>query len=121
MKLVGSKIADEVDGGIGNTHMRFHAYWISSVLSILVFLLLMYWAAMLQFPPGQFPLVVGLLICTISAILSGVSLLIGFWKFRTSDAPAIKWPSGPLLCIPLVLELGLSIIGIIQMMGRIFF
>ncbi|MEO6807238.1 MAG: hypothetical protein ABI286_11590 [Edaphobacter sp.] len=102
-----------------SSRLRFRIYWITSVFSIIVFLIFMYAAVMGQYPRGQYPPVAGLWMCSISGVLSGVSLAVGFWKFRTSDAPVTVWPLGPLLGIPVALEFGLSAIGIYQMIGRL--
>jgi hypothetical protein len=102
-----------------SSRFRFRVYWITSVFSIIVFLIFMYAAAMAQYPRGQYPPIAGLWMCSISGVLSGVSLAVGFWKFRTSDAPVTVWPLGPLLGIPVALEFGLSAIGIYQMIGRL--
>ena len=99
--------------------IRFRLYWMTCVLSMLVFLLMMYWAAMLQFPRGQFPPMLGLAMCSILCVVSGVPLLIGFGRFKTGHAPVARRPLGTLLIVPILLELGLSVIGICQMIGRL--
>lgn len=55
--------------------IRFRLYWMTSIFSMLAFLFLMYWAAVLQFPPGKFPPKPGLAISTILFIASAVPLL----------------------------------------------
>jgi hypothetical protein len=94
--------------------IRFRVYWILSVFSTLEFLASTYAAAMDQYPLGQFPPIVGLWMCSISGVLSGTSLVFGLWKFRTSEAPVMVWPLGPLLSIPIALVFGLSLIGFLQ-------
>ena len=101
--------------------IRFRAYWILSVLSVTLFLLMTYAAAMLQFPRGHFPPVLGLLIYSPLVLLSGASLLIGIWNFRASDAPIANWPVGPLLGIFVGPVFGLSVIALCQMLSMILF
>jgi hypothetical protein len=104
----------------GNSRrIRFRLYCITGILSILVFSLSMYWAAMLQFPPGKFPPELGLRISTILFVASAIPLLIGFSKYKTGDAPIQVSRSWSLLILPLALELILSTIGIIQMFVRL--
>ena len=99
--------------------IRFRVYWIASIFSIFVFVVLMYWAGMAQFPPDQFPAVAGLWIFSISAILSSASLILGFWGSGTSRAPITLRPLGPLIGMALFLEFGWSIAATIQMVRRI--
>ncbi len=116
----GPNTANESGGDVEqSSSFRFRVYWITSVFSIIVFLAFMYAAAMAQYPSGQYPPVVGLWMCSISGVLSGVSLAVGLWRFRTGDAPLTVWPLGPLLGIPVALEFGLNAIGIFQMIGRL--
>jgi len=88
---------------------------------MLVFVLLMYWAVMLQFPPGQFPPKLGLGISTILFIVSAVPLFIGFSKYKTGNAPVSRSKLGSLFILPMALELILSVTGIFQMLGKLLF
>jgi hypothetical protein len=109
----------EDQGGDRKSLIRFRAYWILSVLSVTLFLLMTYVAAMLQYPRGHFPPVLGLLIYCPPFMLSGASLLIGVWNFRATDAPIANWPLGPVLGIFVGLEFGLCVIALGQVVGRI--
>jgi hypothetical protein len=119
MKFFCSDGVQGIDGGRGVPRGRIHAFWISSASSTIMFLLLICWAAMLQFPRGQFPPAPGLLICSLLVILSGAALLIGLWDFNGGNAPIMIWPLGPLLGILVGLEFVLSATGVCQMIRKI--
>jgi hypothetical protein len=84
------------------------------VLSILVFLAVEYFAATLQFPPGQFPPGLALWLNGPTAILSGGALGIGFWGLRRDTAPRAIQIIGKTLGAFLLAILALSVIGCVQ-------
>jgi len=88
---------------------------------MLVFVLLMYWAVMFQFPPGQFPPKLGLEISTILFIVSAIPWLIGFRRYKAANAPIQMSRPWSFLILPLAFELILSMIGIFQMNTKLLF
>jgi hypothetical protein len=79
----------------------------------------MYAAAVEQFPTGQFPPLAGIWICSITGTLACISLAVGLWKYRTSEAPIRVGFLGPLLGTAVVVELALSLIGLVQMLEKV--
>jgi len=73
--------------------VRFHSYWISAILATLVLLMFAYVMSMVPgVPRGQ-----KLWMLSIAGVLLASSLGIGVWKFRTSEAPFMAWPLGPIV------------------------
>jgi len=88
---------------------RFHCFWISTVLSTLIFLLF----AFISMVPGMLPSDQRLLYSIVSLLLIS-SLLIGLWRFGTTDAPMAQRPLGPLLGVVLGTELVICIATLIK-------
>ena len=95
----------------GNTSRRFSVFVLSFVVAFTVFL---FFTALMMSVPGVL-VSSKMKMLTISVIGAGISLVIGIWKFESTDAPITHYPVGPILCIILFLELGVCIFNLIDM------
>jgi hypothetical protein len=93
--------------------VQFRAYWISSALATVVFLLFVY---VMMMVPGV-PAADKLWMLSIAGGLLAASLGTGIWKFRTTDAPITAWPLGPVVWLFLLLELGICALGVFQVIA----
>jgi hypothetical protein len=105
-----TNIVTEQHSAPRGNRVRFWMYWISAVIATLVFLLFM--ATMLMVP--------GILSSTKMWMLSvaggsvAISLVIGVWRFGSTEAPVMAWPLGALMGVVLLLELAECAIGVIR-------
>jgi hypothetical protein len=94
--------ADRVSGSEKDQgRLRFQLYWALSGLATLVFLLFVF---LMMMVPGV-PDTDKLWMLSISSVLLLIPLLVGVWKFDSSDAPLTSWPLGPLVSVILLIEL----------------
>src|SRR5437868_4941421 len=89
---------------------RFRAYWISAALSTLVFLMFTYTMSMV---PGIYASQ-KLWMLAIEIGLLALSLGLGLWGFRTSEAPFTAGKSGLIVGVVLILELALCVVSVFQ-------
>jgi hypothetical protein len=97
-------------GGDRGQKTRLRLYWALSVFASIVFLMFIYVMSMV---PGV-PSVQKLWMLSVSGSLSAVSLGVGMWKFRTTEAPTLARPIETVVGVLLLLELTVCIIGIFQ-------
>ena len=88
----------------------FRAYWIAGVLATLVFLMFTYTMSMV---PGIYASQ-KLWMLAIEIGLLALSLGLGLWGFRTSEAPFTAGRFGLIVGVVLILELALCIISVFQ-------
>jgi hypothetical protein len=93
---------------------RFWTYWISAVLSTLLFFFFM--ATMLMVPGLTHSTKIWML--SASGIAVAISLAIGMWRFGSTEAPIMEWPLGPTLAVVLLLELAECGISLLQLATR---
>jgi len=55
---------------------------------------------------------------SIASFLVLIPLLVGAWKFSSTDAPLTSWPMGPLVSMALLLELAICIWGFIEVLWK---
>ncbi len=106
---IGNRSEPEQGGRI-----RFRIYCIAAACSLLYFAIWEYFAIMMQYPPGQFPPMPGVWMYAISAVGSGLALVIGFGKYRGIQPPILRRPLGLLLTVAVAIVLVLSVIAVIQ-------
>jgi hypothetical protein len=87
--------------------------WLS-VLSVLYFLGVAYWAVAFEIPFSKFPPVLGLWMCGSTGALSAAPLAIGFWKLRTNAAPRLVLIAGRILGAFVACTFILSAIGYVH-------
>jgi hypothetical protein len=92
---------------------RLRAFWVASALGTVVFLLFVY---LMMMVPGV-PAAQKIWMLSIAGGLLVVPLGIGIWKFGTSDAPIMARPLGPVVWVLLLLELGVCVLGIFQVIA----
>ena len=90
--------------------IRFGAYWISSTLATIVFLAFTYFMSMV---PGV-PTVQKLWMLCVGGCLLIVPLLIGAWRFNTTEAPIRIHLFATFLGALSLIELAVCIVGMIQ-------
>jgi hypothetical protein len=83
-------------------------YWGTSAFSTLIFLLFYY---VMMMVPGV-PSADKLWMLSIAGALLTVPLCVGTWKFTTTEAPIMAWPSGTVVAVLLSLEFAMCIITI---------
>jgi hypothetical protein len=89
---------------------RFWAYWISAMLSTLVFLVFTYTMSMVPgIDPGR-----KLWMLTIEIVLLAVPLGLGIWKFRATDAPLAAGRMHLIIGVLIILELAVCIVSVFQ-------
>jgi hypothetical protein len=96
----------ETDGDERKT--RLHVYWVTSAIATLIFLLFFFEMMMV---PGV-PSADKLWRLSIAGALLAVPLCVGTWKFATTEAPIMEWPSGTVVAVLLCLEFAMCIINI---------
>jgi hypothetical protein len=114
MEFRMDKIDTDIKPERRKTTVGIRVYLWLCVLSIIVFLAVEFFAAALQFPPGQFPPVLALWLYGPTAILSGGSLGIGFRKLTRDSAPRSILIIGKVLGAFVIVMCALSIIGCVQ-------
>ncbi|MEO8662821.1 MAG: hypothetical protein ABI693_30455 [Bryobacteraceae bacterium] len=88
--------------------MRSWTYWISGVVSTLLFLLFV--ASMLMVP-GVLPST-KMWMLSVAGIGVAISLGVGAWRPSSTAAPAMLWPVGTMLGVVLLLELAYCAINV---------
>ncbi len=88
--------------------MRSWTYWISAVVSTLLFLLFM--ASMLMVPGVLSSTKIWML--AVAGVGVAISLGVGMWRFGSTEAPAMIWPLGPVMGVMLLLELAYCAISV---------
>ena len=91
--------------------VRSWAYWISAVVSTLLFVLFM--ATMLMVP-GIMPST-KMWMLSVAGVAVAASLGVGTWRFSTTEAPVMVRPLGPILAVVLLLELAECVISVFQL------
>jgi hypothetical protein len=89
-------------------------YWISAAISTLLFLLFM--ATMLMVP-GIMPST-KMWMLSVVGFAAAISLLVGTWRFGSTEAPVTVWPLGPILGVVLLLELAYCVINVFLLATR---
>ncbi len=97
--------------------VRSWSYWISALVSTLLFLLFM--TSMLMVPGVLTSTKMWML--TIAGIAVGISLGVGMWRFGSTEAPATVWPLGPIVGVMLLLELAYCAINIFLLATGVHF
>ena len=92
---------------------RLRAYWIASALGTVVFLLFVY---VMMMVPGV-PAAQKIWMLSIAGVLLVLPLVIGVWRFGTSDALVMTRPLGPVVWVLLLLELGVCVLGVFQVIA----
>jgi hypothetical protein len=95
---------------------QFRTYWISSALATVIFLLSVY---VMMMVPGV-RAADKLWMLSIAGGLLAASLGTGIWKFRTTNAPITAWPLGPVVWLFLLLQLGICVLGVFQVIAAPF-
>jgi hypothetical protein len=98
--------------GVQDHRIRFRIYRIWSVVATILFLFFMTTMLMV---PGVLPSA-KLWMLTIAGISVAVPLVIGVWKFSSTDAPVMEWPLGPLLGVILLGELAECVISVVLLL-----
>jgi hypothetical protein len=80
--------------------IRLRAYWTASAVATFIYLLIVF---SLLLVPGVVS-AVKLWLLSVSAALLATPLIIGTWKFRSTEAPLTVWPWGPVVGVILMLE-----------------
>jgi hypothetical protein len=109
MKENGSTTS--TDAGTGNT--RFYGFLASAIFSSLLFALFMFTCLMV---PGILPSEYRWMFGS-DAVLLTCSLIVGLWRFATTDAPISRQPIGPVLGVIVTLELAYCIATLISVGG----
>jgi hypothetical protein len=91
--------------------IRLRIYLVSSALATLIFLLFVF---LLMMVPGV-PPVQKIWMLSIAAIFFSVPLVIGTWKFNTTEAPLTVWPVGTVVFVILMLEMAVCLINIVDL------
>ena len=105
-----NRMGIELEEGDRGGKIRQRVYWALSVLATIVSLMFIY---VMSVVPGV-PSVQRLWMLFVAAALLVLSLGVGTWKFRTTEAPVLAWPFGTVMCLLLFLELAVCIIGMFQ-------
>jgi len=92
--------------GVRGERMRYWMYWLSAVVSTLVFLLFLVTGLMV---PGIAPSTKIWMLC-IAGVAVATSLGVGAWRFSSTEAPITVWPLGPMVAVVLLLELAYCVI-----------
>lgn len=89
--------------------IRLRAYWAASAVATFIYLLIVF--SLLMVPGVESAVKLWLL--SVSAILLATPLVIGTWRFRTTEAPLTVWPLGPVVGVILMLEFVNCVIQVI--------
>ena len=92
--------------------IRFWMYWITSILSTLLFLSLM--TTMMMVPgvsSGE-----KVLMLSVAGAAIAVALVIGVWRFASTDAPVMTWPLGPIMGVILLCEFAECVASIVLLL-----
>ena len=100
----------ELEEGDGGGKIRQRVYWALSVLATIISLMFIYVMSMV---PGV-PSVQKLWMLSVASALLVLSLGVGTWRSRTTEAPVLAWPFGTVMSVLLFLELAVCIIGVFQ-------
>jgi hypothetical protein len=100
------------EDSVRNGRGRLHVYWVLSALATFIYLLFVF---MLMMVPGVYS---GdkLWLISFAAVLLSVPMIIGIWKFNTSEAPIAVWPLGTVVFVILMLEMAICLIQIVTLM-----
>jgi Kef-type K+ transport system membrane component KefB len=89
-----------MDEGVKIWRMRLRIFWITSVGVTIFFLFFVF--IMMMVPGVLWNEKVWML--SIAATAVAVPIAIGIWRFGTTEAPILKYPLGPIVCVLLLLE-----------------
>jgi Na+/proline symporter len=112
----GVKEMNLEDGQDDIGQRRKKLYWLLSAVSSAVFLLFVFLLMMVPREDTPTELVTPLWMLSAAGIMLVVSLVIGVWRPLTSQAPVASAPSGSIVAVLLVLELGVCIFGVISIL-----
>jgi len=89
---------------------RYRLYWISSLFSTFVFSLVLF---VIFTVPGV-PKLQKLSMYAAAGLFLALSLVVGIWRFESTEAPITFWPAGTLTGVFLGAELAVCVVGLIQ-------
>jgi hypothetical protein len=104
-----SEILEQGTGAVRASSARFWMYWVSSVVATLIFLFFM---TMMLMVPGVLP-DAKLWMLSIAGLAATVSLVIGMWKFGSTEAPVTAWPLGPISGVVLFIEVAMCTVSVV--------
>ena len=94
----------------GAKRIRYRVYWISSFLATVVFGLVLF---LIFIVPGV-PTVQKLWMYCSAGVLIALSLVVGTWRFESTEAPITLWPAGTLIAVILGVEFIVCLAGLFQ-------
>lgn len=98
----------------GRTSIGVRVYLWLSLLSVLYFLGVAYWAIAFEIPFSRFPPRLGLWMCGTTGLFSAVPLTIGLWTLRPNAAPRWVLIAGKILGAFIATIFILSAIGYVH-------
>jgi hypothetical protein len=96
------------DGQSDESRFRHEFYWTLSGIATFIFSAFM---CVMMMVPGV-PDNNKLWMLSISGLLLLIPILVGAWKFSSTDAPLMSWPFGPLVSVVLLIQLGWCFAGL---------
>ncbi len=96
--------------------VRSWTYWISAVISTLIFLFFM---SIMMTVPGV-PASEKIWMLSVAGIALAIPLVVGIWRFSSTEAPAMVWPLGPIAGVVLLLELAECVLSVVHLAIRVY-
>jgi len=94
--------------------MRSWTYWISAAASTLLFLNFM---ATIQMVPG-IAAFTKVWMLSVAGVAVAISLAVGTWRPNSTEAPVTIWPLGSMVCVVLLLELAVCVVGVVLLAAK---
>jgi len=91
--------------------VRLWTFWMSSLGSTILFFLFM---ATMMVVPGIL-LETKLWMLSLAGLAAAISLVIGLWRFASTDAPVADRPFGPIIAVVLLIEMAECGISLVQL------